>query len=388
MGLSGKMKVTKILIVCGAGIVAGKEIMALTLGRALREQGCDPEFVTSNWCDREFMRRMDCDNFKYYQVRIGYISLSLRIRALTMTLDQLRYLPSLFFNYFTVITRLSPQVVIHTNLHHAVLLLPFLNPRRDIYWAHDFVQKEAFVFRRIAERVGQIVCVSHAVAGSMKAAGVPESKITVIHNGIPVGSGLPTRMKNGPLRLGIVGQIGSWKGHEDAFDAVSIVADRGISVALKVYGKGNENYIQKLREKAAKLGIVDRVEWCGFVANPKEIFSAIDICMVPSRSPDALPTSAIEACSFGRPVICSWAGGLPEIVEHGATGFVVEPKRPDQLAECIVSFHQDPGLITRMGEAAFARATNEFSLARFTRQFINVIERIQMVLNTRPIQST
>jgi hypothetical protein len=53
----------KVVIVCPAGIVAGKEIISLALARGLRAQGWDPEFVTSSWNDGEFIRRLESEYF-------------------------------------------------------------------------------------------------------------------------------------------------------------------------------------------------------------------------------------------------------------------------------------------------------------------------------------
>jgi glycosyltransferase involved in cell wall biosynthesis len=88
--------------------------------------------------------------------------------------------------------------------------------------------------------------------------------------------------------------------------------------------------------------------------------------------------SALEASGFGRPVICSNRGGLPEIIEHGVTGFAVEAQRPDLLANAIKSFAHDPLLIKTMGEAARNRVRTEFSLERFVAQFTQVIEEMKV----------
>ena len=88
--------------------------------------------------------------------------------------------------------------------------------------------------------------------------------------------------------------------------------------------------------------------------------------------------SALEAGGFGRPVICSIRGGLPEIIEHGVTGFAVEAQRPDLLAKAIKSFAHDPLLIKTMGKAARNRIQTEFSLERFIAQFTQVIEEIKV----------
>ena len=124
-------------IVCGAGIVSGKEIVSLLLARGLRDAGWNPEFMTSPWGDGEFVRRLEQDGFNYRLLRLGFISASLRREPLLMTLDQIRYWPSLAYKYSRLVAATSPRAIIHTNWHHALLLLPFLSPHRDIFWVHE-----------------------------------------------------------------------------------------------------------------------------------------------------------------------------------------------------------------------------------------------------------
>jgi glycosyltransferase involved in cell wall biosynthesis len=369
----------KVLLVSPAGIVAGKEIISLALARGLRDQGWDPEFVTSNWNDGEFIRRLESEEFEYHLLRLGYISTSPRLRSMTMTLHQLSYWPSLVVRYVLLTARASPKSVIHTNWHHALLLLPVLNSQRDIFWAHDLVPnrlREACVFRSIARRVARIICVSHAVAKSMETVGIPKSKIAVVHNGVASRAALPLRSDAPPLRLGIIGQIGPWKGHDDLLEALAVLLRKGRKITLKIFGKGSLNYIEKLKQKVSTLHIAENVEWCGFVREQAEIFETVDVCVMPSRVDESFGMAALEAGSYGRPVVCSSRGGLTEVVEHGSTGFLVESERPEQLANAIDTFAQNPALIARMGAAARERVETYFSQAQFIQQFASIMSEL------------
>jgi glycosyltransferase involved in cell wall biosynthesis len=135
--------------------------------------------------------------------------------------------------------------------------------------------------------------------------------------------------------------------------------------------------VASLDERALELGLQQQIEWCGYVADKSRIFGAIDVCMVPSRFEEPLATSAIEAGGFGCPVICSSRGGLPEIVEHGKTGFVVEPECPEQIADAIKIFLQNRDLVRTMGAAAQTRARSEFSTQRFVNEFVQVLEGLK-----------
>lgn len=364
-----------VVMVVPAGIVSGKEIVSLSLAAGLRTKGYELVILTSRWGSSELIERLEAAHFKYQRLWLGYISGSLRWPQLKMTLGQLQRWPTLVRSYSRIIARTAPAAVIHTNWHHALLLLPFLKPQRAIYWAHEIIpagHRSAWVFRLIARRVATIVCVSHAVRDSFAAAGVSSKKLTVIHNGIPSVS-MALLRSEGPLRLGIVGQIGDWKGHEDLLTAIAAVTNKGFGISLSIFGNGSEQYVDRLKRRASELGIGDKIEWRGFLRDQANIFGEIDVCIVPSRLADPLPTSAIEASAFGRPVIASRIGGLPEIVMHGETGLLVEPARPEQLADAIEIFARDRSLIFKMGQAGRARAQAEFSESRFVDEFVGVI---------------
>jgi glycosyltransferase involved in cell wall biosynthesis len=374
------MSVPLLHIVCGAGIVSGKEIISLHLARGLRASGWEVELMISSWSDGEFMRRLKHDGFRYQCLRLGFISASLGLAPILMTLDQIRYWPVLAYRYVRLVMTRVPVAVIHTNWHHALLLLPFLRPHRDVFWVHELVPnvpRYAYVLCAIARRVGRVVCVSHAVARSIIAVGVHQEKVTVIHNGIPpVGWSFPP-LRQRTLRLGIVGQVGPWKGHDDLLDALALLLREGTVVSLIIFGTGEASYVESLKRRASDLGLVERVEWRGFVLDQAEIFGAIDVCVVPSRVEEALGMTAIEASGFGHPVICSARGGLPEVVKDGSTGFVVEAKRPEQLAEAIKSFVQHPDRIRTMGDAAREHIQRNFSIEQCVEKFIRVIHGLR-----------
>jgi glycosyltransferase involved in cell wall biosynthesis len=368
-----------IKIVCGGGIVSGKEIVSLLLGRGLRAAGWNPEFITSKWGDGEFVRRLEHDGFEYQRLRLGFISASLRPGPLFMTLDQLRYWPELAYQYTRLMAATSPRAVIHTNWHHALLLLPFLDPHRDVFWVHDLLPNSprySRIFQAIGRRVGRIVCVSRAAAQNAIALGVPKSRVVVIHSGLSPFE--PTSAPGGHpiLRLGIVGQVGPWKGHDDLLDALALVSRDGVRILLRIFGAGTLSYIDLLKRRVNELGLQGQVEWCGVVKDPRAIYGNIDVCVVPSRCEEALGMSALEASAFGRPVVCTSRGGLPEVVDNGVTGFVVETEHPEQLGQAIRSLARDRDLIRVMGNSARERVQSKFALDRFVGQFTQVVEEL------------
>lgn len=373
--MTGKAN-SPILIVCGAGYVSGKEAMALELGQGLVRNGQSVSFVTSFWNNRDFSNRLKVAGLPTQVLHLGFVSATLTAECLRMTAEQIWYLPALLWGYARVLRILKPRKVVHTNWHHALLLLPFLRPDRDVYWSHEFVPdlpQYRRVFTWFARRLNCFVCVSQSVAGSLRRLGVDEKKICVIRNGVTDPGSTNSIPKLAVFRIGIVGQVGPWKGHEDLLDAFAVVHKKYACCELHVFGRGDATYRQELERKSLGLGIASYVKWHNFVSDLRDIYSNLDLCVVPSRSQDPLPTSAIEAGFSGIPVIATRRGGLPEVVEHETNGLLVEAERPAELADAMCRLINDPQLRHRLSINARKCATERFGREPFLKEFLALL---------------
>lgn len=149
----------------------------------------------------------------------------------------------------------------------------------------------------------------HLAAGLF--AGVP---VEVIPSALPVVVPKPER-REGPLRLGFIGQLVPTKGIE-ALLAGFMAA--GIDATLDIAGTGEAAYEAGLRTRFAD----PRVRFLGWVGDKARFFAGIDLCVVPSQVFDTLPTVVIEAFAHHVPVLGSPVGGIPEMVTPGRNGLV------------------------------------------------------------------
>jgi glycosyltransferase involved in cell wall biosynthesis len=370
----------KITIICGAGILSGKEMMALELGQGLRKAGHEVSYVTSLWGDGKFRARLDELGFTKACMRIGFISATLTLECLRMTADQLLRVPGLWLDYMRFLRKETPDQIIHTNWHHLLVLWPFLNTHRDWFWLHDVIpEKPQYqkVFRGLSRRMRGFAPVSQAVKESLLRIGIPENKIHVIHNGLtnPVPEKYAPRQVVNQVRFGIVGQVAPWKGHQYLLEAFSLIATKHPASELHVFGDGSLDYVNQLKQRAKVLGLGSRLFWHGFVVERADIYSLIDLCVVASCATEALPTVAIEAAYFGLPVIATRIGGLPEIVQESVTGFLVESGHPAELAARLDELLGDAEMRRRMGAAAAQHARTHFSQERFVTEFLGLMSK-------------
>lgn len=122
-------------------------------------------------------------------------------------------------------------------------------------------------------------------------------------------------------------------------------------------GPHGEKELARLRQLACDLSVDDRV---GFVpAQPHELLSshyrAADVCLVPSRS-ESFGLVALEAAACGTPVVASAVGGLTTVVEHGSTGYLVEPTDVAGFARAARRVAEDSLLAAHLGTQAVLRA--------------------------------
>lgn len=365
-------------LVCGAGYISGKEVMALELAHGLQEIGWNVHVATTRWGDGELSRRLRGLQIPECRMWLGFISATARLNEIRMTFDQLVHIPSLYSTYREFLREHAPSTVVHTNWQHVLLLLPFLRPERDLLWVHEMMPNKFSyqkMFGRFARRLGRFVAVSNAVGKSIVDLGVRPEKVTVIHNGIVPFQIAKRSPDSSKVRIGIIGQVGEWKGHEDLIEAFADIAEKYPQSELHIFGEASSPYADSLRALIARLNLSGRVVWHGFESDRSKIYSKIDVCVVPSRFAEPFGLVAIEAAMAGLPCVATRRGGLPEIIKDQVTGFIVEERNPKQLSEALIKLIADYELRNGMGIAGQALVSERFTRDRFLKEFADLLEK-------------
>ncbi|MBD0370047.1 MAG: glycosyltransferase family 4 protein [Pyrinomonadaceae bacterium] len=373
----------KILFVCGGGIVSGKEIITLSLMEGLRVRGHDVRCITSTWGTGEFAERLKATGTPFTKAPLGFISKTLNRSALLMTLHQMLKTPKLWRSYKAYLREFKPDIVVQSNFHHAFLLWPLMDARNTIFHVHDPVAQTDFyrrLFKLLNRRLSAFVGVSDFIRDMIVQLGVPQAKVFSVRNGIDIkvieeSNDNHSGEANGSVKIGIVGQVGEWKGHDDFIEALAGLRRDAFSFHGVIYGNGDAGYIKSLKEKIDDYKLTEHVRWAGFVGDAEQIFSATDICIVPSRSQDPCPTVAIEAAHFGVPLIATRQGGLPELVLDGETGYLVDARSPEQITEKLKLLIQDAALRQRMSQAARAHGLQHLTRERMVLEMETIFAR-------------
>ena len=142
----------------------------------------------------------------------------------------------------------------------------------------------------------------------------------------------------------------------DAFRIVSKNCSRARCVIL-----GTGQLEPALRRKAVELGLGDKVIFTGHVGDVRSYLEMADLFVL-SSDKEGLPLSLGEAMAYGIPCIATDVGGNKEIVSHGQTGLLVNPRSPEQLAEAIEYLLAHPEERGRMGANALRRVHEHFNI--------------------------
>lgn len=217
--------------------------------------------------------------------------------------------------------------------------------------------------RRMWQASRFVIVNARAVAEAMcEQRGLPSSKCVVIPNGIPDQPAPSRRVMPGCVRLGTLSRLTLGKGVHLVIDAVAELRRRQRPVELAVAGEGPE--ADALQRRAAELGLTQSIHFLGFVPDDgvAEFLSGVDV-FVHASSSEGLPYVLIEAMRAQLPIVATAVGGVPEMIEHGRTGFLVQPGDADALADAIDNLTGNAALRHSVGERARRRFEERYTVS-------------------------
>ncbi len=194
-------------------------------------------------------------------------------------------------------------------------------------------------------------------------------KIHIIRCGIDTSLFKPTINKKNvcPIVLG-VGRLIKLKGFSYLLDACQILKKKGIVFKCFLIGDGEER--SNLIIKSNSLGIDDIITFLG--AQPQNrvhtLLMKANIFVLPciindQGGRDGIPVAIMEAMSMGLPVVSTQIVGIPELIENGKDGMLVQQKNPPELASAIESLIRNPNLCYELGKRARLKIIRKFNIA-------------------------
>lgn len=146
-------------------------------------------------------------------------------------------------------------------------------------------------------------------------------------------------------------------------------------VKVKTVIVGNDPYKGEYQKLAQATGVSENIIFTGFRKDIPELMSACDIFVLPSLS-EGLPAVLLEASACGKPIIASNVGGIPDIVIHGETGFLAEPKDIDSFTHYVKLLLNDEDLSRNLGRNAYEHVKRNFDWDMIIKKYEEIYEQM------------
>jgi glycosyltransferase involved in cell wall biosynthesis len=288
-----------------------------------------------------------------------------------------------------VFNRLRPDIV-HAHDPHAVsmaalgLSMATLQPTPPLVASRrvDFHLKTNSFSRWKYRQVQRFITASDAIAQVLRADGVTPAQIVTVHEGIdadriarvdPVSVHAELWLPTGAPVVGNIGALVPHKGQRHLVDAAALVVQDVPDARVVIFGEGE---LRKALEHQVKQQHLEKhVLLPGFRDDVLALLKTFDVFVMSSEM-EGLGTSILDAMACGKPVVGTRTGGIPEVVEDGVTGVLVEPRDARALAAAITTLLQDESLRTTMGTAGLARVRERFTVDRMVAETVKVYEDV------------
>jgi len=261
--------------------------------------------------------------------------------------------------------------------HIAVHLLPLIRawPRPTIVSFHGadvLVDMHKPAYRRATEEmlgaVKHVLVRSDSLRRAVVELGCDPKKIDIFRTGIP--------LRQFPFRERKPAEEGRWK----LLQACRLIEKKGLATSVRAFAEFSSRYpaatltiagegplFEDLQAQARALKIDQRIFFPGFVSQEKlrELFYESHIFLHPSETgrdgnQEGVPNSMLEAMATGLPVFATNHGGIPEAIEHGRSGLLVNERDHSALARALIDTVQDPPRLAKLGLMASQSVAEKF----------------------------
>lgn len=292
----------------------------------------------------------------------------------------------LFDGLITAVSQQIPVVVrLQTALRQIAALQNDYSP--DARLAGDMeqalIERAAFLIPNSQATVDKMQSVYHFQTTLENFRVIPHGIIPVDDEAVR-----PFNPNNPPQAFSVLylGRLEKRKGIQDLFAAIPKVLAKLPNVRFVIAGADNSHrdgfqqqtgltypaYFQQQQPNLAS-----HVSFLGRVSEEKlhQLYQECDLFVAPSLY-ESFGLIYLEAMNFGKPVIGCQAGGIPEVVDDGVTGLLVEPEAPPHLAEAIIKLLQNPVRLQEMGLAGRQQLLKKFTHVQMAQRFAQIYQQV------------
>jgi glycosyltransferase involved in cell wall biosynthesis len=229
----------------------------------------------------------------------------------------------------------------------------------------------------------RLICPTDSLARDIMTSYLVEAeKIRVVPNGIDLEALDKTKssdlsvLGNYGLQEGsyllYVGRLSCFKGLEFLIEAFKEVKKEHTHLKLVLAGRGDfEKYLRRMAGNDGNIVFTGHID---SLPLKKLLYEASLAVVLPSTVDEVLPLMVLEAMAFGKPVVGTNVGGVPLLIRHGRSGFLVAPKNSRELAKFIKVLCEDSGLRRKMGLIGRNIVETEFTVGQMVGKTLKIYE--------------
>ena len=256
-------------------------------------------------------------------------------------------------------------VMVKKKLGFPVMTTVHSDPKLD-YLGNSFRQRTIGTLNEAAlRRMDYYVAVSGRMKEILIERGFDPCSIFTVYNGIDFSGASeqprPQKPESDTITVGIAARLTAVKDIKTLVRAFACAYAQDKRLRLSIAGSGEDKHA--LEALCKELGIAEVTRFEGWIDDVNEYFRKVDINVLASLS-ETFPYSLLEGAYEHCPAIATDVGGIPDLIEDGVSGFLFKPGDWETFASHILRLAGDPQLRTRLAEALFEKAKNEFSLER------------------------
>jgi glycosyltransferase involved in cell wall biosynthesis len=246
----------------------------------------------------------------------------------------------------------------------------------------DFHLKGNSFSRWKHRQVDCFIAASEAIRRMLVADGIPAERTTTVHEGIdlrhvqtapPVNVHEAFWLPHGAPVIGNVAALVPHKGQRHLIEAAHLVVREMPDARFVILGEGELR--DALERQVREYHLEKHVLLPGFRTDVLGCIKSFDLFAMSSVT-EGLGTSLLDAMACGRPIVATRAGGIPEIVEDGVQGLLVEPRDHQAMARAIVMLLRDEPRRRAMGDAGLVLVRTRFTVERMVEQTAAVYARV------------
>ena len=232
-----------------------------------------------------------------------------------------------------------------------------------IHGPHIFFDPTHWALREKLRHSRFMVCISHYCQSQLMLVSDQADwhRLKVIRCGVDVERFPYSDVRAEVKKLLYTGRLAVEKGVPVLFASLRALLSRGYELELTLVGDGSDR--EELQELARQLGICHRVVFVGYAGHDRvrDYLQQSDVFILPSFA-EGVPVSLMEAMACGVPVLSTYVGGIPELIESEKTGLLVPPADSTALCQAIVRYCDDIGLRQRVSRSARQAVVSGFNL--------------------------